>query len=72
MSYKVTENFLKKFGLNTLEDLPELPKYKVDENRQVVIEDILEENSQNESAEESIENMQNENKEETSEDKEEV
>lgn len=48
MAYKVTERFLKKFGLNTLEDLPELPKYKVDENRQVVIEDILEENSKNE------------------------
>ncbi len=43
MSYKTTENFLKKFGLNTLEDLPELPKYRVDENRQIVIDDLLEE-----------------------------
>ena len=41
MSYKVTEEFLKKFGLNTLEDLPELPKYKVDENQQIVIDDIV-------------------------------
>lgn len=41
MSYKVTEEFLKKFGLNTLEELPELPKYKVDENQQIVIDDIL-------------------------------
>lgn len=41
MSYKVTEEFLKKFGLNTLEELPELPKYKVDENQQIVIEDII-------------------------------
>jgi len=48
MSYKVTEGFLKKFGLNTLQDLPELPRYKVDENRQVVIEDILEEKSKSE------------------------
>ncbi len=43
MSYKVTEEFLKKFGLNTASDLPDLPKYKMDENRQIVIEDILEE-----------------------------
>ena len=42
ISYKVTEEFLKKFGLNTLEDLPELPKYKLDENRQIVIDDLIE------------------------------
>lgn len=47
MSYKVTEEFLKKFGLNTLEDLPELPKYKLDANRQIVIDDILEEQEKN-------------------------
>ncbi len=41
ISYKVTEEFLKKFGLNTLEELPELPKYKVDENQQIVIDDIV-------------------------------
>lgn len=41
MSYKVTEEFLKKFGLNTLEELPDLPRYKVDENQQIVIDDIL-------------------------------
>lgn len=33
---------MKKFGLNTLDDLPELPNYKMDENRQIVIDDILE------------------------------
>ena len=43
MSYKVTEEFLKKFGLNTLEDLPELPKYKIDENEQIVIDDLIDE-----------------------------
>lgn len=48
VSYKVTEEFLKKFGLNTEEDLPELPKYKMDENRQIVIDDILEEQKQEE------------------------
>lgn len=42
MSYKVTEEFLKKFGLNTLEELPELPKFRMNENRQIVIDDILE------------------------------
>ena len=42
-AYKVTKEFLKKFGLNTLEDLPKLPKYKIDENRQIVIDEILEE-----------------------------
>lgn len=42
MTYKVTDDFLKKFGLNTLDDLPELPKYKMDENRQIVVDDILE------------------------------
>ena len=41
MSYRVTEEFLKKFGMNSLEDLPELPKYKVDENQQIVIDDIV-------------------------------
>ena len=41
MSYKVTEEFLKKFGLNTLEELPELPRYKLDENQQIVIDDLI-------------------------------
>lgn len=57
MSYKVTEEFLKKFGLNTLEDLPELPKYKIDANRQIVIDDILEEQEKNS-------NIEKENREE--------
>ncbi len=43
MSYKVTEEFLKKFGLNTLDDLPELPNYVMNENKQIVIDDIIEE-----------------------------
>ncbi len=41
MSYKVTEEFLKKFGLNTLDELPELPRYKVDENKQIVIDNTI-------------------------------
>lgn len=52
MAYKVTEEFLKKFGLNTLEDLPKLPKYKVDENQQIVIDDIIIENEKKENLKE--------------------
>lgn len=40
--YGVTKDFLKMFGITSLEELPELPKYKLDENRQIVIDDILE------------------------------
>lgn len=40
MTYKTTDNFLKMFGLKSLIDLPELPKYKFDSNRQIVIEDL--------------------------------
>ncbi len=42
MSYKTTNEFLKMFGYKTLKDLPELPRYKVDENRQIVIDEIIE------------------------------
>ncbi len=43
MSYKTTSNFLKLFGYSSLEELPELPKYKLDENKQIVIDDLVEE-----------------------------
>ena len=43
MTYRSTANFLKMFGYSSLEDLPELPRYKMDENQQIVIDDILEE-----------------------------
>lgn len=46
MTYKVTDEFLKMFGLNSIKDLPKLPKYKLDSNRQIVI-DELEENNEN-------------------------
>lgn len=42
--YEVTENFLKMFGISNLDELPELPRYKLDENEQIVIDDLLEEN----------------------------
>lgn len=43
MSYKTTNEFLRMFGYSSLEDLPELPRYKLDENKQIVIDDLIEE-----------------------------
>lgn len=40
-TYKVTSNFLKMFGYGSLEELPELPRYKMDENQQIVIDDLI-------------------------------
>ena len=40
-TYKVTNNFLKMFGITNLDELPELPRYKLDENEQIVLEDII-------------------------------
>lgn len=40
MTYRTTEDFLKMFGLKSLKELPKLPKYKLDSNRQIVIDDI--------------------------------
>ena len=54
MSYEVTEEFLKKFGLNTLKDLPELPKYKVDENQQIVIDDLIKDDEQTEDMQKNV------------------
>ena len=45
-AYKTTTNFLKMFGYTSLDDLPELPRYKLDENKQIVIDEILEENNE--------------------------
>ena len=51
MSYKTTSDFLKMFGYSSLEDLPELPRYKLDSNQQIVI-DELNENQVNDKADE--------------------
>ena len=40
-TYKVTEEFLRLFGYKDLEELPDLPRYKIDENQQIVIEDLI-------------------------------
>ncbi len=38
--YRTTSNFLKMFGMSSLDELPELPKYKLDENEQIVLEEF--------------------------------
>ena len=43
MSYKTTDQFLQMFGYSSLKELPELPRYIMNENHQIVI-DELEEN----------------------------
>ena len=40
--YETTSKFLKMFGLVNLDELPELPKYKLDENQQIVIDEYIE------------------------------
>lgn len=42
MSYQITDDFLRMFGYRSLEDLPELPKYRIDENQQIVIDELVE------------------------------
>ena len=42
MSYRTTDDFLRMFGYSSLEELPELPKYKMDENQQIVIDELVE------------------------------
>lgn len=41
ITYKTTAEFLKMFGYETLTNLPELPKYKLDANRQIVIDELI-------------------------------
>lgn len=43
MAYKVSNEFFRMFGISSLEELPDLPRYKLDENRQIVIDEIIEE-----------------------------
>ena len=40
--FKVTNSFMKMFGISNLEELPELPKYKLDENEQIVLDEVIE------------------------------
>lgn len=45
MTYKVTDEFLKMFGLKSIKELPDLPKYKLDSNRQIVIDELEDQES---------------------------
>ena len=40
IGYKTTQDFLKMFGISSLDELPELPKYRLDENEQIVLDDF--------------------------------
>lgn len=48
MTYRTTDEFLKMFGMKSLNDLPELPKYKLDSNSQIVIDEIEQNNAEGE------------------------
>ncbi len=48
MTYVTSSGFLKMFGYTSLNDLPELPRYKLDENQQIVIDDLVENNKEKE------------------------
>ena len=37
-----TKDFLRLFGMASLDELPDLPRYKLDENEQIVIDEIIE------------------------------
>ncbi len=46
--YEVTPDFYRMFGFSNMEELPELPRYKLDENQQIVIDEIIEDKEQGE------------------------
>ena len=48
MTYRTTDEFLKMFGMKSLNDLPELPKYKLDSNSHIVIDEIDQNNAEGE------------------------
>ena len=56
-TYKVTSEFLKMFGMSSLDELPELPKYKLDENQQIVIEEYIGEIANKEMKDEDLESL---------------
>ncbi|MCR5145817.1 MAG: SMC-Scp complex subunit ScpB [Clostridia bacterium] len=60
--YEITPKFLKLFGITSLDELPELPRYRLDENQQIVIDEYIEsaQNSENNQIEDNEESEQNE------------
>ncbi len=63
-TYQTTKEFLRLFGYTSLDNLPELPRYKLDENQQIVIDDIIKEESATEAPVPEMENENADNKEE--------
>lgn len=51
LTYQTSAEFLKMFGYTSLRDLPVLPRYKLDENQQIVIEDLIESEEKSEEKE---------------------
>ena len=51
-TYGVTSEFFRIFGFNNLNELPELPRYKIDENQQIVVDEIIDENKETQEIEE--------------------
>ena len=45
-TYTTTNEFLKMFGLESLDKLPDLPRYKLDENKQIVIDELVKEDEE--------------------------
>ena len=60
-TYKTTTEFLKMFGYESLANLPELPRYKLDANRQIVIDELMEEAPMPEKGEQELEYKENNN-----------
>jgi len=62
--YQVTQEFLKMFGISNLDELPNLPRYKLDENEQIVLDDIISVESTHEAPEPERDNLIEEDKKE--------
>lgn len=62
--YKVSSKFFKMFGIESLKDLPELPKYRLDANQQIVLEEFIESKEKSEKEKQSTEDNDIEDNEE--------
>ncbi len=56
-TYGVTSEFLRIFGFGNLNELPDLPRYKIDENQQIVIDEIIEDKNAEENEQANTENV---------------
>lgn len=66
MTYVTSNEFLKMFGYTSLNDLPELPRYKLDENQQIVIDDLVENSVEDVENQETVESVRDEKRTENS------